>query len=271
MSSARKAKGNEADESAPPWTLRPAVSVLAEASIELDAETEGINTWAESALHASLKSLLARPGDRLEVSVDGRIVDLLRSGGECVEIQTKRLDKIAGKVLELARSHPVRVVYPVIAQCSIVRLDPETGEVLSERKSPKRGDFWSVFDELVMAPGLIAARNVTVEVLLVRTRELRTRDAAWSWRRKGDRVLARELVDVLESRALKGRPAWLGLLPRDLEYPCDSSSLGEGLGIGADRARKLLYSLTRAGLLVESGKKGRRKVYDRVRARGKGA
>jgi hypothetical protein len=266
MAKAGKAAKDEIAESAGPWGAEYD-RFLAEASIELDAETEGINTWAESALHSSLKAWLAGPGDRLEVSVGGRVVDLLRADGECVEVQTRHLDKIAGKVLALARQGPVRVVHPVIASCSIARLEPVTGELLSERRSPRRGDLWSLFDELVMAPSLIAARNVTVEVLLVRTRELRSRDAKWTWRRKGDRVLSRELVEVLESRRLKGKAAWLGLLPRDLAWPCDSFSLGTALGIPADRARKLLYSFAKAGLLIEAGKQGRRKAYDRAPGR----
>lgn len=247
---------------------------LAESSIELDAETEGINTFAESALHASLKAYLARPGDRLEVSLGGKVVDLLRADGECVEVQTKRLDKIQPKVLELAKRHRVRVVHPVLAEYSILRLDPGTGELLSERKGPRKGDFWSVFDELVMASGLIGARNVTVEVLLVRAREIRSRDAKWTWRKKGDRVLSRELVEVLDSRALGTRRSWLALLPKDLAWPCDSGSLGEALGIGTDRARKLLYAFAKAGLLVEAGKRGRRKAYELApprRSGGKGS
>jgi len=245
---------------------------LAEASIELDAETEGINTFAESALHSSLKSWLARPGDRLEVSMDGKVVDLLRADGECVEVQTKNLNRITPKVLALARKGPVRVVHPVLANYSIARLDPSTGELLSERKGPRRGDFWSVFDELVMASGLIAARNVTVEVLLVRAREIRVRDAKWTWRKKGDRLLSRELLEVLDSRALRGRAGWMALLPRDLSWPCDSGSLGKALGIPDDRARKILYCYAKAGLLVEAGKAGRRKAFVRAgpapRARG---
>jgi hypothetical protein len=37
--------------------------------------------------------------------------------------------------------------------------------------------------------------------------------------------------------------------------------LGESLGIGSLRARKLLYAFAKAGLLVEAGKAGRLKAY----------
>jgi hypothetical protein len=231
---------------------------------DLAAQAEGIGVYAESGLHASLKLALAGPGSRFEVALDGKVVDLVRespAGTELVEVQTKRLDKIQAKVLALAAAHRVRVVHPVPAETRIARLSPETGELLSERKSPKRGDLYSVFDELVLAPRLIAARNVTLEVLLVTCHEVRCRDGKGSWRRKGDRVLARDLGEVLESRSFSGAADWLRLIPKGLKAPWTSASLGEALGIGADRARKMLYSYAAAGLIVEAGKEGRRKLY----------
>ena len=230
----------------------------------LAGREEGIGVYAESGLHAGLKLALAGPGDRFEVAVDGKVVDLVRTtsrGEELVEIQTKRLDKIQSKVLGLAAGHKVRVVHPVLAELSIARLSPETGELLSERKSPKRGGFLDVFDELVRATGLIGARNVTIEVLLVSCREIRCRDGTGSWRRRGDRVLSRDLGEIRDSKSFSKLSDWLALLPPDLAPPWTSASLGEALGIGADRARKILYSYTAAGLVSEAGREGRRKLY----------
>ncbi len=77
------------------------------------------------------------------------------------------------------------------------------------RKSPKRGDLYSLFDELVQAKGLIASRNVTVEVVLVRIAEVKTRDGSGSWWRKGDRRVDRELLEVISSRSFRTRAQWL--------------------------------------------------------------
>jgi len=232
----------------------------------LVAERSGLNLYAEYSLHAQLKEWLAGPGDRLEALVDGKVVDLVRADGELVEVQTGNLHKIAPKVLALAAAgKKVRVVYPVAAETSIRRLDPKTGELVSTRKSPKRGDLYSVFDVLVNAPALIAARNVSVEVLLVRAVDVKVRDGSGSWRRRGDRREDRALEEVLSSRVLRTRADWLGLVPRRLPEPWSSSSVGEALGVGADRARKILYCFARAGLVAEAGKDGRRKLYAPVR------
>lgn len=229
------------------------------------AEKEGINLYAEYSLHEELKKYLASPGDRLEAPVEGKVIDLVRAGGELVEVQTRQLGKIAGKVLALAgKGYKVRVVHPIEQERQVRRLDPVTEEVLSTRKSPKRGDLYALFDELVHAPGLIAARNVTIEVLLVKSVETKTRDGTGSWRRKGDRTVDRELAGIVSSRSFRTKSQWLALIPKSLPAPWTSPSLGEALGIKPERARKLLYCFCRAGLLAEAGKVGRAKAYEKA-------
>ncbi len=230
----------------------------------LVAERAGINLYSEHSLHSQLKDWLSEPGDRSEVLVEGRVVDLVKADGELVEVQTASLGKIVAKVLALAAGgRRVRVVHPVAAESLIRRLDPGTGELLSTRKSPKRGDFWSLFDELVKAQGLVAAKGVEIELLLVRTVVIRVRDGLGSWRRKGDRTADRILEEVLSSRRLASGAQWLALIPKSLPPPWSSGSLGEALGIEGERARKVLYCLARAGLIAECGKSGRMKLYEK--------
>ena len=99
----------------------------------------------------------------------------------------------------------------------------------------------------------------------MRSREVRCRDGSGSWRRRGDKVLSRDLDEVLESFSFSRRSDWMALIPKDLVVPWTSTSLGEALGVGADRARKILYSYAAAGLIEEAGKEGRRKLYVPVR------
>ncbi len=233
------------------------------ARAEMVAETAGINLYSERSLHAQVKRYYWARGDRFEVSVGGKVVDLLKADGEIVEVQTRGLGKIEGKVLGLAAAgHKVRVVYPVAAECEIRRLDPATEELLSSRRSPKRGSVYELFGELVRASGLVAARNVTVEVLLARVVETRKNDGSGSWRRKGDRTIDRELVEVLDSRAFRTPSQWLSVIPREISAPWSSAAVGEALGLNAARGRQILYCLSRAGLIVDAGRQGRLKLYE---------
>jgi hypothetical protein len=235
---------------------------------EIVAECSGINLYSERSLHAQLKAFLASPGDRLEARIGGKVVDLLRSDGEIVEVQTGHFGSLLPKVLALAgEGRKVRVVHPVAVETEIRRLDPRTEELVSRRKSPKRGDLYSVFDELVSAPELIASRNVIFEFVLARIAEVKVRDGTGSWWRKGDRIVDRELVEVLSSRSFCTKAQWLALIPKSLCPPWSSTSLGEALGIGSDRARRLLYCYSRAGIIAEAGMEGRRKLYARMEGR----
>ena len=228
---------------------------------ELVAEAPGIGLYAETGLHDALKRRYASvPGARLEARIGGKVVDVALPD-ELVEIQTRGLGSIQEKILHLACIMPVRVVHPIVVEKLIHRMDPESGEELSVRRYRAKKDLYSVFDELVRASLIVASPNVSVDIALVRVREERVRDGSGSWRRKGDRVLSRQLDEVLGCTTLSGPFDWLGLIPSALPAPYDSASLGEALGIAADRARKLLYTLARAGLLEAAGSLGRRKRY----------
>ncbi|MGB9687223.1 MAG: hypothetical protein ACPLYX_12085 [Rectinema subterraneum] len=197
--------------------------------------------------------------------VEGKIIDLVRADGELVEIQTSHLSQLKSKVFKLAEmGYRVRVVYPVSVSCELHRLDPMTNELLSVRRSPKRGDIYCLFDELVRAPELVAANNITFEVLLIRSIEIKTRDGSGSWWRKGDRTVDKELAEVLSSRSFDSREQWLAIIPESLAHPWDSAVLAESLGISSAKARKILYCFCRAGIISELGKKGRFKTYEKL-------
>ncbi|MFA6366196.1 MAG: hypothetical protein WCX13_03295 [Candidatus Hydrogenedentales bacterium] len=248
----------------PRWAF-PSVSCILMAMGSIAAERSGINLYSEYSLHAQLKDYLAKPEDRLEALVEGKVVDLVRADGELVEVQTGHLGQLAPKVLEFAgKGYRVRVIYPVSARRELRRLDPVTNELLSVRMSPKRGDLYSLFDELIRAPGFVAARNVTVEILMVRSAETKIRDGSGSWWRKGDRTVDKELLEVLSSRSFRTRGQWLALIPKSLASPFTSAALGEAIGIHPQRARKILYCFCHAGLLAESGKHGRYKTYEKL-------
>src|SRR3954449_12385398 len=67
----------------------------------------------EGALHAALKRRLAGPGDRLEVPVDGYVIDVVRGSGELVEVQTGSFSPLRAKLDALLDRHPMRIVHPV--------------------------------------------------------------------------------------------------------------------------------------------------------------
>ena len=110
-------------------------------------EMSGIGLLNEKPLHASLKEWYAQPGDRFEVAVEGFVIDIVRDA-LLLEIQTRNFAAIRSKLTSLARSHQIRLIYPIAQEKWIVKLDEDGTSVVNRRKSPKRGRVVDLFWEM---------------------------------------------------------------------------------------------------------------------------
>lgn len=231
---------------------------------EIPVEHNGINTLNEKSLHASLKQWYAQPEDRMEVPVDGFIIDLVR-GDQLIEIQTGSFSPLKRKLAKLAKVHPVRLVFPVAVEKWIVRLPKQAGEKISRRKSPKRGQVEQVFKELVYIPALISSENFSLEVLLIREEEVRRFDSSKSrsWRRKGWVTHERRLLEVIERRVFTNSGDLCALLPGSLNETFTVRELAKAAGQPDWLARKMLYCLRALGEVDIAGKRGRSILYHR--------
>ena len=142
----------------------------------------GIGLLNEKPLHASLKQWYARPGDRFELPVDGFVIDIVRrlereeGGGLLIEIQTRNFSSINSKLTKLTRSHPVRLIYPIVQEKWIVRSVSANGGSVVRRKSPKKRRLEDLFWELVSIPQLVSNPNFSLEALMIREEEVRRYD-----------------------------------------------------------------------------------------------
>jgi hypothetical protein len=221
-----------------------------------------IGTLNENPLHADLKAWYARPDDRIEVPVEGYVIDIVR-GELLIEIQTAGFSAIKRKMIELISGHRLRLVYPIAREKWIVKL-AEEGKRPSRRKSPKRGRLEEVFYELVSFPGLLAEPNFALEVLLVQEEELRHHDPRRAWRRRGWVTDERRLLDVVGRHLFETPRDVARLLPPELPAPFDTADLAAGLGSSRALAQKMAYCLREMGLLVPVGKRGNAILYEQA-------
>lgn len=213
----------------------------------------------EKPLHAALKAWAAQPGDGLEVSVDGYVIDITH-GAQLIEIQTGGFTPLKPKLAALLPHHPVRVVFPVAEEKWIVRLTPD-GEVLGRRKSPKRGDALDVFAPLVSIAQYVTQPNFSLEVVLIREEERRVHHARRSWRRGGWVIHERCLLEVLRAQCFEGPVAFAALLPADLPQPFTTADLATALHRSRGLAGKMAYCLREMGVLAVVGRSGRGILY----------
>ena len=220
-----------------------------------------IGQLREGPLHRALKDWLARPGDRAEVRVDGYVIDLVRAGGELVEIQTGGFSPLRAKLDALLDRHRMRIVHPVPARRRIVRVDA-AGEVLSSRPSPKRPGATAIFDGLVSFPTLLSHPHLTVEVLLCAEDHVRAPAPV-----RGRRFLRdpgeRRLVEVLERIELH-RAADLARLAAVPAGDFTTRELAAAMGAPLPLAQKAAHCLRALEVLEPAGMRGRAPLHRRA-------
>lgn len=218
-----------------------------------------IGVLREGPLHAAVKAMLAGPGDRLEVPVGRFVIDVVRADGELVEVQTGGFGPLAAKLDALLDRHRVRIVHPVAAERRIVRVD-EHGEIVSIRRSPKRGVVVEVFDKLVAFPSLLTHPNLTVEVLLLREDHIRAVRPVTTRRRTRDPG-QRRVRDILGRIELRHADDVLRALPPLPAEPFSTRELASLLGCSTLLAQRTAYCLRAVGIIEVAGRRGRTPLH----------
>jgi hypothetical protein len=223
-----------------------------------DGAVSDIGMLREGPLHAAVKDLLARPGDRAEVKVGRFVIDLVRADGELVEVQTGGFTPLAPKLDALLDDHRMRIVHPIAVERRIVRVDAD-GVVLSARRSPRKGSALAIFDRLVTFPSLLAHPNLVIELLLCREDHVRAPEP-----KRGRRFLRdpgeRRLREVVERIELQepGDALALVALPSGAFTNHD---LAEALRCESRLAERVTFCLRHMAVLEPAGKRGRAALF----------
>jgi hypothetical protein len=219
-----------------------------------------IGTLGEKSLHAALKQWYKQTGDLLEEMVDGFHIDIVR-GKLLIEIQTTNFSSIKSKLATLTKKHCVRLVYPIAQEKWIVRLAADRVTQLGRRKSPKKGNLFHLFQELVSIPELIKSRNFSLEVLLVREEEIRCDDGLGSWRRKGWSISDRRFLEVVRRHIFKKPADFLKFIPLKSTDPFTTQDLAEATNQPRWLAQKMAYCLRNMEAIEVVGKTGNSILY----------
>ena len=219
-----------------------------------------IGTLGEKNLHSGLKAWYSRPGDQLEAEVDGFRVDIVRRK-VLIEIQTSHFSSQKRKLNTLVEKHSLRLVFPIAQEKWIIRFGSDGTTLVGKRKSPKQGNIYQLFVELVSLPSLIEQRNFSLEVLLTREEEIRRDDGRGSWRRKGWSIFDHRLIEVVGKQLFRKPADFLKLIPQNLPEPFTTHDLANGIAQPRWLAQKMAYCLRRMGLLLVVGKSGNAMLY----------
>jgi hypothetical protein len=112
----------------------------------------------------------------------------------------------------------------------------------------------------VSIPHLMANRNFSLEVLMIREEETRHHDGKRNGRRRGWVRVGRRLLDVLDRRLFAESADWLALLPKGRES-FTTSDLAAAMETGRELTQKMAYCLRKGGVIELIGTRGRTNLY----------
>jgi hypothetical protein len=220
----------------------------------------GIGTLNEGPLHAALKQHYARPGDLIEETVCGYVVDILRAR-QILEIHTGGFSSLKRKITTLLKDHSVRLICPVACERWIVKLPSEQSQKPNRRRSPKHSGCEGIFEKLVSIPELLAHPRFELEVVSTREEEIRQFDGRRGRRKRGWVVVERRLLEIVESQVMREPGDLLRLIPHTLPQQFQTRDLVAMQGWSRRLAQQAAYCLRKSGEASVVGKSGNAIVY----------
>lgn len=182
------------------------------------------STLNESSLHNSLKTLYCTIYDgQTEVEMDGHIYDILTKNGNVIEIQTRNLSKLLPKILDtIEKGHNVKLVHPIVITRRILLKD-KSGNKISNRKSPKKGCIYDIFDELTGIYPVLLDPHFSLEIVEIEMTEERIRtdqnvqskNKRRRFRRNWNKT-NKKLDKILNTHIFNSLNDYLALLPENL-------------------------------------------------------
>ena len=225
------------------------------------------STINESDLHSTLKNMYAEIYDgKTEICQNGYVYDIIASDNTVIEIQTKNLSQLKNKLEDtIKRNQKIKLVHPVIINKRIITYDND-GKVLSNRKSPKKGNFYDIFKELTQIYPLLLNENLSLEILEINMTEVRIKDlelvqsANKKRRFKKDWIKSNKKLDeILNTKILNSKEDFLSLLPKELPDLFCAKDINKA--INSKNGNLLIWIFVRMGLIKYISKKGNTKFY----------
>lgn len=249
-----------------PQALSTSGGESSESSLPIAKEPH-IGTLNEGSLHASLKRIYAEPGDQFEVPMEGFVIDIVRAAGQrnelLIEIQTGSFGAMGNKMDRLLTERKMLLVHPIAVRSTLHKPGARP------RKSPKQGNVYSVFDELVSIPTLLDHPNLELELVLVNVSKKQIHDPKARRGRGGFRTVDRSLDAIIHTERFSTIDDLLRLMPEALPEIFTTADLVAGGCPSRDAAQKLAYCFKAAGL-IDQVDRTRAGIHYRLSDRGPG-
>ncbi len=133
---------------------------------------ESIGTQKEKTIHQFLKYYLCNDSSNHEIKIGKNIIDVFIDN-HIYEIQTKGFHLLRDKLTNLLDKYPFTIVYPICTNKLLYKIN-DFGEVISERKSPKKTHPLLLTSEMYKIKNFLKHPNLSFKIILLDVIELQT-------------------------------------------------------------------------------------------------
>lgn len=223
-------------------------------------ERVGIGTLAEKTLHAVMKLYFEPDSSLHEQKADNFVVDILNDEG-VTEIQTAGFNRLRRKIDAFLPEIPLRIVYPIPAKKTLSWFDPETGEEVSRRLSPKRGSRRDALFELYKIRPWLLEEGLSIVLAYVDVEEHRLLDG-WDKRQKRGSTRVDRLPTALDRlERFATAEDYLAFVPQGLDPHFTTKQFAKLASYTIRDAGIALRILRDFGWVEQVGKEGRAFLY----------
>ncbi|MBE6535109.1 MAG: winged helix-turn-helix transcriptional regulator [Ruminococcaceae bacterium] len=222
---------------------------------------ESIGTYNEKRIHRILKRLVCEDASCYEQKIGRYVADVL-SEGHLTEIQTSSFRPLGKKIkFYLTQTDfSVTVIRPVICEKTVIRMDKETGEIISQKRSPKHERDTDVLCDLYYLSPFLGDPRFCIKLLHITAEEYRFSERV-RYRKSGafDKDLCP--VSLVGCTQISSVFDVRKILPTELtEKPFTSPEFAKLTKLRARRLSMALSLLMSLGILTRE-KDGRQYIY----------
>ncbi len=230
---------------------------------ELKNCVQTVGTLNERTLHRTLKELYSKNSAECEVRLNGYIADIF-DGTTVTEIQSGQFFKLTKKLNAFSEEYKVKIVYPVAAVKWISWIDDDTGEIVSRRKSPKKGAPYDILDPLYDIRQFIFHPNVTFEVALVTVEEYRILNGFGKTKKRRACHYDKIPVQLGSTVLFCCKKDYLSAIPPELPCTFTSAQFSKAVKRNMRFTYRALKVLEAAGAITRCGKSGKHILYKKL-------
>lgn len=223
-----------------------------------DSLPNEIGTLSERRLHSILKFYYESDPSLHEIKIGRYFADIL-TGNQIIEVQTGDLGRLGKKLNVFLKDHNVTVVHPLAKNSTVIRIDQETGECISRRKSPYHANIYSAVSQLYRIRPYLSDPNLALRLVFITVEEYRTPNCGKRGRHRGSVRLERFPQEILYEIDLSTPEDYRIFLPSGLPEQFTSGDLKRITK--CPNSSLLLTVLTSVGTVERIGKSGNSYVY----------